>query len=248
MGEGTFIVLVPHAPEGDQGLLCAIRLFIVCFQKSIGGIHMNKTTHSETLQNIFKVDLNTRNLVKIAMLAAVAFVLMLLSFPLAAIFPPFLKLDVSEVPALLGGFALGPVAGVLIVLVKNILILLIRGTDAQYVGELSNFIVGSCIVIPASIIYMRNKTKGNAVWGLVAGIIMMTIGACISNYYLVLPLYQHLFQLNLEQIIALSPLTIVKDMKTFILFAIAPYNLLKGIVVSIVTMLVYKKLSSLLHR
>ena len=202
---------------------------------------MNNTTHSETLQNIFKVDLNTRNLVKIAMLAAVAFVLMLLSFPLAAIFPPFLKLDVSEVPALLGGFALGPMAGVLIVLVKNILILLIRGTDAQYVGELSNFIVGSCIVIPASIIYMRNKTKGNAVWGLVAGIIMMTIGACISNYYLVLPLYQHLFLLNLEQIIALSPLTIVKDMKTFILFAIAPITF-EGIVVSIVTMLVYKKL------
>ena len=207
---------------------------------------MNNTTHSVSLQDIFKVDLNTRNLVKIAMLSAVAFVLMLLSFPLAAIFPFFLKLDFSEVPALLGGFALGPIAGALIVLIKNILILLIRGTDSYYVGEFSNFIVGSCLVIPASIIYMRNKTKGNAIWGLMTGTVIMTIGACLSNYFLVLPLYQQF--IPLEQIIASSPLEIVEDMKTLILFGIAPYNLVKGIVVSTATMLVYKKLSPLLHK
>jgi riboflavin transporter FmnP len=207
---------------------------------------MNNLTHTMPLQDIFRIDLSTRNLVKIAMLSAVSFVLMLLSFPLAAFFPPFLKLDLSDLPALMGGFALGPVAGVLIEFIKNILNIFIKGTDTGGIGELSNFIVGSFFIVPASIIYMRNKTKKSAVLGLLAGIIFMTVSACFSNYFLVLPLYQKL--MPLEQVIASSPLEIVKDMKSFILFAIVPFNLIKSSIVSLVTLLVYKKLSPILHK
>jgi len=180
------------------------------------------------------------------MLAAVSFVLMLLSFPLAAFFPPFLKLDLSDLPAVLGGFALGPIAGIFIEMIKNILNILIKGTDTGGVGELSNFIVGCCFVVPASLIYMRRKTRKNAVLGLLAGTVAMTIGACFSNYYIILPLYQQF--MPLEQIVASSPFAAVKDIKTFILFAIVPFNLFKSMVISLAALLIYKKLSPILHR
>jgi riboflavin transporter FmnP len=186
---------------------------------------------SKPLRNALKIELNNRNLVKIAMLAAVSFVLMLLSFPLAAFFPPFLKLDLSDLPAVLGGFALGPIAGIFIEMIKNILNILIKGTDTGGVGELSNFIVGCCFVVPASLIYMRRKTRKNAVLGLLAGTVAMTIGACFSNYYIILPLYQQF--MPLEQIVASSPFAAVKDIKTFILFAIVPFNLFKSMVISL---------------
>lgn len=207
---------------------------------------MNNTTHAMSIQDILKFDLTTRNLVKIAMLAAVGSVLMVLSFPLAAVFPPFLEIDLGDLPALLGGFALGPVAGVLIELLKNLLNLLMDGTKTGGVGELSNFIVGSFFVVPASIIYMRNKTRKNAILGMLAGIIAMTICACFSNYFLVIPLYQKF--MPLEQIITSSPLEIVNDMKSFILFAIVPFNLVKSTIVSTVALLVYKRLSPILHK
>ncbi|HHY83016.1 MAG TPA: ECF transporter S component [Clostridiales bacterium] len=193
-----------------------------------------------------KIELNVKNLVKIAMLSAVSFVLMLLSFPIAAVFPAFLKLDLSDLPALLGGFALGPVAGILIELIKNILNILIKGTDTGGVGELSNFIVGCFFVVPASIIYVSHKSKRNAYLGLLIGTLFMTVSACFSNYYLIIPLYQKF--MPLDQIVASSPLKIVKDMKTFILFAIVPFNLLKCAVISAATILIYKKVSPILHR
>ena len=145
---------------------------------------MNNTTHAISINDIFKFDLTTRNLVKVAMLAAVSFVLMLVSFPIAAIFPPFLKFDLSDLPALLGGFALGPVAGMFIELIKNILNILIKGTDTGGIGELSNFIVGCFFVVPASIIYMKSKTRRNAIKGMLAGIIFMTVSACFSTTFL----------------------------------------------------------------
>ena len=209
--------------------------------------NLNNANHVTGWRNILKTDLSTRSLVKIAMLSAVAFALMLLKLPLTAVFPFFLELDISDVPALLGAFALGPVAGVIIELIKNLLHALIRGTYTGGIGELSNFFVGSFLIIPASIIYMQNKIRKNAVWGLIVGTLSMTISACFSNYYIILPLYSKLM-MPMEEIIASSPLTIVKDMKSFILYATIPFNLLKGTVVSVTTMLIYKSLSPILHR
>ena len=201
---------------------------------------------TKTVGGALQSDRKIRNLVKIAMLSAVSFVLMLLSFPLAAVFPAFLRLDLSDLPALLGGFAIGPAAGILIELIKNILNILIKGTETGGIGELSNFIVGCCFVVPASLIYLYHKNKNHAIGGLLAGTAVMTIGACFSNYYLIIPLYQKF--MPLEQIIASSPVKAVTDVKTLILFGIVPFNLFKSIILSAVTLLIYKKLSPVLHK
>jgi len=200
----------------------------------------------KTTKEAFTIDLNVKNIVKIAMLSVLAFALMVLAFPLAAIFPFFLKIDLSDLPALLGGFALGPIAGIFIELIKNILNILIKGTDTGGVGELSNFIVGSAFIIPASLIYMRSKNKKSAIIGMIIGTITMTVVACFSNYFVIIPLYEQF--MPIDQIIASAPNNAIVDLKTFILFAIVPFNIFKGILISLATHLIYKKLSPILHR
>ncbi len=189
-----------------------------------------------------------RDIVKIGLLSAIAFVLMLLSFPIAVIFPSFLKMDLSDLPALLGAFTLGPIAGVFIELIKNLLNILIKGTDTGGIGELSNFIVGSSFVIPASIIYIKWKNKKGATAGMVAGIVVMTIVACFSNYYLIIPLYQTF--IPLDTIIGMAAMAnkAIVDIPTYILYAVVPFNIFKSVLLSLVTLLIYKKVSPLLHK
>jgi len=191
--------------------------------------------------------LNTRNIVKIGMLSAVAFLLMLIQFPIPTLFPFFLKLDISELPALLGGFTLGPIAGSIIVLLKNLLLLAVRGSKTSYVGELSNFIVGAAFVVPASILYINNKSKRGAIYSLIAGILGMTIVACISNYYLIIPLFSKTLGFESVMEMAARSNKAIVDMKTYILYAVVPFNVLKSMVVSIFTLLIYKRLSPLLR-
>lgn len=191
--------------------------------------------------------LNTRNIVKIGMLSAVAFLLMLIQFPIPTLFPFFLELDISELPALLGGFALGPIAGSIIVLLKNLLLLAVRGSKTSYVGELSNFIVGAAFVVPASILYINNKSKRGAIYSLIAGILGMTIVACISNYYLIIPLFSKTLGFESVMEMAARSNKAIVDMKTYILYAVVPFNILKSMVVSIFTLLIYKRLSPLLR-
>lgn len=192
--------------------------------------------------------LSTRDVVKIGLLSAVSFALMLLSFPIAVIFPSFLRMDLSDVPALLGAFAMGPVAGVLIELIKNILNILIKGTETGGVGELSNFIVGSAFIIPAAVIYRRLKNKKGALLGMLFGMVSMTVVACLSNYYLIIPLYTRIFPLEAIIGMAAAANRAIVDMRTYILFAVIPFNLLKAVLISVTTLLIYKKLSPLLHR
>ncbi|MDD3612461.1 MAG: ECF transporter S component [Caldicoprobacterales bacterium] len=191
--------------------------------------------------------LNTRNIVKIGMLSAVAFLLMLIQFPIPTLFPFFLELDISELPALLGGFTLGPIAGSIIVLLKNLLLLAVRGSKTSYVGELSNFIVGAAFVVPASILYINNKSKRGAIYSLIAGILGMTIVACISNYYLIIPLFSKTLGFESVMEMAARSNKAIVDMKTYILYAVVPFNILKSMVVSIFTLLIYKRLSPLLR-
>lgn len=192
---------------------------------------------------------STKTLAKVGVLSAIAFVLMVLDFPLWFA-PGFLKFDLSEVPALLGTFALGPVAGALIELIKNVLNATLKGTSTMGVGELSNFIVGCLFILPAGIIYKKNKTYKNAVIGLIVGVLAMTIGASISNYYVMIPFYAKVFGMPLEKIIAMGSAVNkhVVDFKTLILYAIVPFNLLKGLVVTLVTLLLYKRVSPILHK
>ncbi len=191
-------------------------------------------------------EFNERNLAKIGVLSALAFLLMLIAFPIP-LFPFFLKIDISDLPALLGAFALGPLAGLIIEFLKNLLNIALEGTETSFVGELSNFIVGSAFVIPASMIYMRSKNKQNALYGMIAGIITTTIVACISNYFVIIPLYAKAYGFETVMKMVSEANKLIVDMKTYILFAVIPFNILKSSVVSLITLLIYKKLSPILH-
>ena len=189
----------------------------------------------------------TRNLVSIAMLAAVAVVLMLFEFPLPFL-PPFYKIDASELPVIIGAFAMGPWAGVLIELVKVLLNLLLDGTTTAFVGEFANFLIGCSYVVPASIVYYRKKSKKNAIVGLVIGTVACAVVGCLLNAYLLLPAYSKAFHMDIEALIAMGTAAnkAIDSMFTFVLFATAPLNILKCGLVSIITMLIYKPISRIL--
>lgn len=188
-------------------------------------------------------------LTKVGVLSAIAFVLMLLEFPLWFA-PPFLKMDLSEVPALMGTFALGPVAGVLIQLIKNILNLAIDGTTTMAVGEFANFVVGSIFVYTAGYIYHKDKNIKNAIVGMAVGTVAMTVAMAIANYYVMIPFYAKLFGMPLDKIVAMGSAVNrhIVDFKSLILYAIVPFNLLKGLIVTLITFFLYKRVSPILHR
>lgn len=191
---------------------------------------------------------NLNTLVKISLLGAVSFVIMMLKLPLP-LFPNFLTIDFSDVPALIGAFALGPVEGVIIQLLKNILNGAITGSQTAWVGELANFLVGSAYVFTAGIIYKRHKSRKTAVVGMLFGILAMTLVATVFNYFVLIPLYAKLFG-GMDKIVAagaaVNPL--IKDYNTFILWAIAPFNMVKGIIIAGITIPLYKGLSPILHK
>jgi len=194
-----------------------------------------------------KEDLTVKTMTKIAILGVIAFVFMLLDFPLWFT-PPFLKFDISDLPSLIGAFALGPMAGVLIQLVKNLLKLLLAGTNTAAVGELANFIVGSVFAYTAGLIYYKEKTFRNAIKGLVVGVLAMTIAISFANYYVMIPFYSKAYGLPLEKIIAMSTAVnkYIVDLKSLIIFGVVPFNLLKGLVTSILTVLLYKRISPII--
>jgi riboflavin transporter FmnP len=188
--------------------------------------------------------LTTRTLTVIAMMSAVATILMLYEIPLWFA-PNFYKLDFSEVPVLVGAFAMGPIAGILIELVKVLLNLAFNGTITMGVGEFANFLIGCSLVVPAAIIYNRKKSIKTAMQGLIVGTISMTIVGSVLNAVLLLPIYAFFMNASMSDLVSFgsSVNPAIKNLTTFILLAVAPFNLLKGVVVSLVTMLLYKKIS-----
>lgn len=186
---------------------------------------------------------------KVGVLSAVATVLMLFDFPLWFA-PNFYQLDFSEVPVLLGAFALGPAAGAAIELVKILINFVLNGTDTGGVGELANFIIGCSLVIPAGFIYKHNKSYKTAIIGFIAGTLAMAIAGAFMNYYLLLPVYSKVYGAPVQAFIemgkALNPA--ITDLKTFVLYAVVPFNVFKGIVVSAAVLLIYKRISPILHK
>ena len=189
--------------------------------------------------------------VKAALLGVMAFVLELLEISLP-IFPSFLKLDFSLIFPLLGAFALGPVAGVLIELVKNFLHFITIGIGSTAgVGDLANFLVGSALVLTAGGIYARNKTRKTAILGLVCGVLAMIVTGAVVNAFITLPFYATAFFAEaggMDAIIKMCAAIIpaIHDRFTVILFTFCPFNLLKGVVLTVVTIPVYKYVSPLL--
>lgn len=191
--------------------------------------------------------MNTRKTCVLGLFSALAVVLMIfeIPFPLA---PAFYKLDFSELPVLIAAFAYGPVAGVLVEFIKIILKLLIKGTSTAFVGELANFAVGCSLVLPASIIYLCRKKKTFALIGCIVGTICMTIFGTAFNAIYLLPKFAELFHTDMDVLIGMGTAvnSYIKDVFTFVFFAVAPLNLVKGIAVSVVTMFVYKPLSPII--
>lgn len=192
-----------------------------------------------------KFDLSTQ--LKITLLGVMAFIIMFLELPIP-IFPAFLKIDVSDVPALIAGFALGPVAGVLVSLLKNVLHLL--KTSTMGVGELANFLVGAAIVVPSAVIYRRDKSRASAIKGLVVGTIVMGLMGAFANYFILLPFYEKAMGFPVSAVVEMGSAvnSAIVDLPTFILYAIIPFNLIKGLVVSVFTVMLYKYVSPLLHK
>jgi riboflavin transporter FmnP len=190
----------------------------------------------------------TRWIAKTGVLAAVAIVLMYIEFVIP-LMPAFLKFDFSEVAVLLAAFSLGPATAVLIELIKNLAHL--PTSQTMYVGELANFIIGSLFVGTAGLVYQYRKTRKQAILALAAGILVMTLSASLINYFFMLPFYINVMEFPLEVIIDMTNKagnTLVTDLKTMILYVFVPFNLFKGIVVSLVVGVLYKRLSPLLHR
>ena len=191
---------------------------------------------------------NTRKLVVTAMLSALATVLMLFEIPLPFIAPPFYEMDFSEIPVLIGAFSLGPVSGVIIEAVKILLNLVLNGTTTGGIGEIANFVIGCSFILPASIIYKRKKSKGNAIFAMIIGTLCMAVLGVFINAYVMIPIYSAF--MPLEQIIAMGKdiVPLIKDTLTFCIFCVAPFNLIKGVLVSTVTTFIYKPLSKVIHK
>lgn len=190
---------------------------------------------------------NTSMIVKVGLLSAISFVLMYLEFSVP-FFPSWLKFDVSDVPALLGAFAIGPLAGAIIELLKNILHIALKGTTTGAVGELANFFLGAAFVVPAGWVYMKNKTKKGAIIGLIIGVIGLMVLGSLANYYVFIPAFGKI--MPLEQIFKVASMAnkYIVDTKTYILYAVIPFNLVKGIIEALITILLYKRLSNILHK
>lgn len=191
--------------------------------------------------------LKVHRMTLIGMLSALAFVLMLFEIPLWFL-PAFYKIDFSELPIIIGAFTLGPVAGVIIEFIKVVLHVLIKGTSTAFVGDFANFLVGCGFVVPASIFYTYKKTKKNAIIGLGIGTIIMVITGCILNAYVLLPKYAEAFGMPMDILIGMGTQVNkgITNLFTFVVLAVAPFNLIKCIIVSIITILIYKKISHLL--
>jgi riboflavin transporter FmnP len=194
-----------------------------------------------------KKKMTTKMLTQIGMLGAIAVVLMLFEIPLPFA-PSFYEIDFSEVPVLIGCFSMGPLAGAMIELVKIILNFVINGTMTAGVGEVANFIIGCSLCVPAGIIYKKNKTKKGAMVGLIAGTLFMTVLGCFVNAYILLPTYAAAFQIPIDGLIEMGAAVNgnINSLFTFVMFAIVPFNLLKGVLDSIIVMAVYKKISPIL--
>ena len=177
--------------------------------------------------------------------AAIATVLHVLDFPLLFIAPEFYKLDFSELPVMLCGFYLGPSAAVACEGVKILLKLIVKGTSTVYVGDFANFVVGCSFALPATIWYHIHKSKHSAVIGLVLGTISMAVLGSAFNAVYLLPKFSQLFELPLEAIISMGAKIhgSIHSVSTFVMFCVAPLNVVKGVMVSVLTMLLYKRVA-----
>lgn len=195
-----------------------------------------------------KQKLKTRDLTVIAMLGAICCVLMHIDFPLPFL-PPFMNFDLCGLVELIGGFAMGPVQAVCIILVKILLKLATEGTSSAFTGELQNVLLSCAYVLPPVILYHRNKTKRTAIVGMAAGTAFCSIVAIFTNLFLIIPFYMTLMGQEMSYFIAMcteaNPM--VQNTVTLAIFGIVPFNVIKYSINSLGAMVLYKRISPVLH-
>lgn len=184
----------------------------------------------------------------VGIFAAIAAVLMYLEFPLPFA-PAFYEIDFSEIPVLICSFSMGPVAGVVCEFLKVVLKLFLKGTSTAFVGDLANFVVGCSLILPASVVYFANKTKKGAVVGMAVGTVCITVVGSLFNAVYLIPTFSVLFGQPLDVIIGMGTdiNPAITSVNTLVLFAVAPFNLLKGAVDSVITFFLYKRIERLLR-
>ncbi len=188
-----------------------------------------------------------KNITKIAILAAFAGVLNLFTVPLP-FFPQFYEMDLSDVVVLIGGFNLGPWAAVLIEAIKQLINIAFNGSITAFVGEIANFLMGIAFVLPAAFIYQKKKSYRRALIGLTAGLASLVLASAFLNYFVLIPAYAKAFGMEVVMVLAQKVIPSIVDLKTLVLFATVPFNLLKGLVCSGITLLLYKRISPLLRK
>lgn len=183
---------------------------------------------------------NSRKLVMTAMLSAISALLMFVSFSVPFM-PSFIKFDISELPALIGAFALGPVYGAAVCLIKNLINVI--STTTGGVGEFCNFLLGACFVLPAGFIYQKSKTRRAALWGSVGGALIMGVLSVPVNYFITYPMYQNF--LPLDKIVAMYQAIVpsVDGLLNCLIVFNLPFTIMKGLICTALTFLIYKRIS-----
>lgn len=191
---------------------------------------------------------SAKTIAKVGILSAIAYVLMFISVPLP-IFPSFLKIDLSDIPAIFGGMSLGPIAGIAIVIIKNFLQGITASTTGG-VGEFANVIIGGSYVLIICLFYRKWKNIKSVVAGGLVGIVAMTIMGCIMNYYIMMPLYATVYGMPLDAIIQMGTVinSKVTDLYTFVVWMIAPFNIIKATLMTVVTLPLFKKMEKILTK
>ena len=192
--------------------------------------------------NARKSDRMIFTLSRCGILSAVAFILYLFDIPIVA----FYRLDISALPGLLAGFAMGPLEGFAIIVVKNLIHLPLSHT--RFVGEFADCLMTGVFVIVSSLLYRRNKTRKGALLAMIAGVLSMAVAGVLVNYFILIPTYQSIFGVDLNAILAMAGVNGVDSLIKLVLLVTAPFNLLKGAVISGITFILYKRLSPLLHQ
>lgn len=193
--------------------------------------------------------LTTKRISSIAILSAIAGLLMLIDFPISFIAPSFYKMDLSDLPCLIGSFSLGPLAGCIIELLKILIKLILKPTSTAFIGELSNLLCGISLVVPAGVVYRKNHNKKGAIASLIIGGISYVIISLIINYFVTIPAFVSLYHIDLDTIIdmgrAIFP--IIGSKFSFVLICVSLFNTTKAIIVALLTYLLYKRISPLLR-
>lgn len=172
---------------------------------------------------------------------------MIIDFPIF-IAPSFYKLDIADLPCLIGAFAMGPIAGLFIQIVKIIVKLLFKPTSTAFVGEIASFIFSSVYCLTASIIYKNNRSKKGANIAIIVGSLAMIVVSALGNYLFIIPVYSNMYNMSLESIIDLGRaiFPIINDLLGFVICCVVPFNIIKTGIVDVLTILLYKRIAPLL--